>query len=452
MDAPAVAGCGDAGDAANGMKLKVLNVRDVAETQLCCGCGACAYVSPDEVEMIDVADYGRRPRLLADPPEDPRSAEAMRVCPGVGLRRVPDEGPGLVDELLAGWGPVRALWEGFATDPEIRFAGSSGGAASALALFCIERAGMHGLLHITSRDDVPYLNKTVLSRSRAEILAATGSRYAPASPCDGLGMIEDAPSRCVMIGKPCDIAAAENARRIRPGLDSKLGLTIAVFCAGTPSTKGTLEMLKAMGVLDPKAVRSLRYRGNGWPGRATVVFETPKGEESRDLSYEDSWGGVLQKYRQWRCYLCADHTGEFADISVGDPWYRPVPPGAKGHSLVVARTPRGLQAVKDAIAAGYLTLEPVASSVLPASQPGLLTVRGFVWARILTLRTLRVPTPRYHGIPMFRYWLTRATLKEKAQSIYGTVKRVFTKRLARRHEMIAMACPKQEVASGERQS
>ena len=40
---------------------------------------------------------------------------------------------------------------------------------------------------------------------------------------------------------------------------------------------------------------------------------------------------------------------------------------------------------------------------------------------------------------MFRFWLTRASLKEKAQSVYGTVKRVFTKKLAQRHVMRAFA-------------
>jgi len=430
------------------VKLKVLNIQDVAETQLCCGCGVCAFVSPDEIEMIDDLDFGRRPRFRESPPRDTRSREAMAVCPGRSLELDFDRSdPGLDRSLLKGWGPVRGLWEGHACDPEVRFAGSSGGAASALALYCLERGGMHGLLHIAARKDVPYLNRTVLSTTRAEILAATGSRYAPASPCDGLGMVEGAPAPCVMIGKPCDIAGAANARRIRPGLDSKLGLTIAVFCAGTPTTRGTLEMLRVMGVGDPASVRSVRYRGNGWPGKATVVVDTPTGTESRELTYAQSWGDVLQKHRQWRCYLCVDHTGEFADISVGDPWYRPVPAGAIGHSLVVARTERGLEIVRDAIKAGYLTLEPVNSGVLPASQAGLLTVRGLIWGRLATLRALGVPTPRYRGFPMFRFWLTRGTLKEKAQSVYGTVKRVFTKRLARRHVMRAFI-PGGEPASG----
>ena len=47
-------------------------------------------------------------------------------------------------------------------------------------------------------------------------------------------MIQNAPAPCVFIGKPCDVAAVENVRRLRPALDEKVGLTIAIFCAGTP--------------------------------------------------------------------------------------------------------------------------------------------------------------------------------------------------------------------------
>jgi coenzyme F420 hydrogenase subunit beta len=154
------------------MRLKVLNVTDVAQTQLCCGCGACAYISPDEIEMVDVLDFGRRPRFKVGSGRDIRSQEALKVCPGMTLEHDYDRGtPGLIGELAQGWGPVLGLWEGFAADPEIRFAGSSGGAASALALYCMERGGMHGLLHITAREDVPYLNRTVLSTTRSRCWA-----------------------------------------------------------------------------------------------------------------------------------------------------------------------------------------------------------------------------------------------------------------------------------------
>ena len=415
------------------MRLSVLNVRDVAERHLCCGCGACAYVTPEKIRMVDDFERGRRPLMVL--PEGPgtKSDDAIRVCPGVGLTHDYDPAdPALIPGLGAAWGPVLEVWEGHATDGQIRYAGSSGGAASALALFCIERGEMHGLLHIAARPDVPYLNHTVLSTSRRQILEATGSRYAPASPCDGLQKVESAPRPCVFIGKPCDVAATRKARQLRPALDEKLGLTIAVFCAGTPSTKGTVEMFKEMGVCDLSAVKSVRYRGNGWPGKATVHLDTPDGEEVRELTYQQSWGEILQKHRQWRCYVCVDHTGEFADISVGDPWYRPIPKDEPGQSLVIARTQRGRRILHAAIAAGYVSLRPVAPDVIEKSQPGFPTVRGQVWGRIWMSRLMGAAAPRYCNLPMFRFWWSKLSLREKTSSFIGTARRVFRKKLLQR--------------------
>lgn len=406
----------------------IAGVDDVAARNLCAGCGACAYLQPDQVRMVDDLDLGRRPVIRAGSD----TTEALAGCPGASLAHDDTHHPGVIGELRDGWGPVLAVWEGYAADPEIRFAGSSGGAATALALHALDDHGMHGVLHIAARPDIEYLNHTVMSRSRQEMLAATGSRYAPASPCDGLQMIADAPEPCVFIGKPCDVAATSKARRLRPELDAKLGLTIAIFCAGTPSTRGTLEMLDRMDVADPEQVRSLRYRGNGWPGAAVAQTSRGGGGPVHEMSYDQSWGEILQKHVQWRCRVCVDHTGEFADIAVGDPWYREIGADEAGQSLILARTERGRQLLEAAVKAGALAARRVDPGLLPASQPNLLATRGAVWGRIVTSRALGVAAPRYTNMPTGRIWWRELSALAKIRSISGTLKRIVRRRLHRR--------------------
>jgi coenzyme F420 hydrogenase subunit beta len=406
------------------------DIRDVAEQRLCSGCGVCASVAPEGITMVDDLAAGRRPLQLV-PGDRPEIQQALAACPGASLGHEPERFPAGVDAtLLPGWGPVLEMWEGYAADPELRFGGSSGGAASALALHMIE-AGAHGALHIAARADAPLLNETVLSRTRDELLARTGSRYAPASPGDGLARIEAAPAPCVFIAKPCDVGGVAKAAALRPGLAANLALTIAVFCAGTPTTRGTLEMVRSMGFDRPEDVHSVRYRGNGWPGEAVATGVKDGVAHTASLSYADSWGAILQKHRQWRCHLCLDHTGEFADVSVGDPWYREIEPGEPGRSLVVARTERGRAAVRAAIAAGHLVLEPAGPDLLPRSQPNLLVTRGAVWGRIATLRALRLPAPRFTNMPSFGAWW-RLPLRAKARSTLGTARRVRARGLRRR--------------------
>ena len=398
---------------------------------LCTGCGACAYLEPREIKIVDVPSEGRRPKAVGSDKPLLHKGDGLAACPGLSLEhRYDPKDKSLDPELMAGWGPVKKLYEGYAADTELRFGGSSGGAASALALFALESEKFHGVLHTAGRADVPYLNETVVSRSRADLVKRTGSRYAPASPCEGLGEIERGEGPYMFIAKPCDVAAAQNARRLRPALDRNLAITVGFFCAGTPSTNGTLEMLRAMGVPDPARLVSLRYRGNGWPGLATAVVRHPDGSEtSHQKTYDETWGKILSRHVQWRCRLCADHTGEFADIAVGDPWYREIQPGEAGSSLIVARTERGARFVEQAIASGYLLAKPVEHGLLPASQPNLLRTRGAMWGRLLGLRMIGARAPHYRRLPTFRFWLRELPLREKIVSVFGTIRRCLQKGL-----------------------
>jgi coenzyme F420 hydrogenase subunit beta len=357
-------------------------------------------------------------------------SDCLDVCPGIDVSHdAKAQGAGTIEELAQSWGPVLEVWEGFASDAEIRHKGSSAGMASALALFCVEDLGMRGAVHIRAEDESAHLNRTAFSRTRDELLASTGSRYAPASPCDGLGHIEQADGPAVFIGKPCDVEALRKAQAIRPALDRNVGVAIGIFCAGTPSSQGTLDLLRKHGIR-PEDVEELRYRGRGWPGHFAVRL---KGEsEWRDLAtYAEAWG-FLQAYRPYRCYLCPDGTSEFADISCGDPWYREVEPGEPGTSLVVVRTEKGRDIVKRAMAAGAVELRRVDPKTLSMSQRELQLKRGAIWGRVLTMQSLGLPAPSFRGFSLFSNWL-RIPFGHKVRSIIGTARRVFSRRYHRPH-------------------
>ena len=415
------------------MRLPVLTIEDVCERQLCTGCGVCASLEPDRFEVDEALEFGRRPFVKDGAVET--TGEGLAACPGARLSHDRTEREGIDESMFDAWGPVLEVWEGWAADDEIRSAGSSGGAATAIALHCIEAGGMERVLHTAARQDVPYLNESVFSTNRTELLERTGSRYAPASPCDRLAELGGLPGSSVFIGKPCDAAAVASARAGRPDIDEKLGCVIAFFCAGAPSTKGTLAILEDAGIDDPAKLRSLRYRGHGWPGMWRAEYEDADGRpQVVERTYAESWGFV-QRYRQWRCYICPDHTGEFADLAVGDPWYREVQPGETGSSLIVVRTERGRRILQEAVASGHVVLKNRDESLLPRSQPNLLSTRGGLWTRLIVLRFFGVATPVYDGFRMFPFWWRHLGAKAKISSITGTVKRVFRKRLRERRPM-----------------
>jgi coenzyme F420 hydrogenase subunit beta len=404
---------------------------DVAAWRMCIGCGACVAACPDQkLRMVDVINDGLRPERTGG--ECSSCNDCVTVCPGIDLSQPAVAKGGYIESLFRSWGPVLQVWEGHAMDPDLRYSGSSGGMASALALYAVERAGMQGVVHVGHDDVVRYKNKTAFSTTRQDLLSATGSRYAPASPCDGLRSIERGEVPAAFVGKPCDVAGLRKTQAIRPKLESNVGVAIGIFCAGTPSTQGTLDLLAKHGIRQDE-VAEVRYRGRGWPGRFAV--RRHGSEEWIDLAtYAEAWG-FLQRYRPYRCHLCPDSTAEFADISCGDPWYRPIEEGELGSSLVLARTERGREIIEGAIKAGYVQLRVVSPQILDLSQRELQKKRGAIWGRVTTLKALGIPAPRLTGFNLFANWL-QIPFVDKLRSVIGTARRAFSRRLYRPMETL----------------
>jgi len=395
-------------------------VKGVVDWRLCLGCGACAYICPDQkISLVDVLDEGIRPIVKN---EDCGSCTAcLDVCPGLkNDHRELRHRPGIDHSLLNTFGPVLEVWEGYATDTEIRHRGASGGLITALALHCLEEEGMHGVLHTGGAPSDPVRNQTRMSHTRQELLAGTGSRYSPASVCDGLGKIESAPTACAFIGQPIEVTALRKAQKLKPALDHNVGIAISFFCAGSPSTRGTLELIRSRG-FDPVEVEELRYRGLGWPGMF-AVRRRGETELTPLMTYHESWG-YLQRFRPFAVHTCPDNSGEDADISCADPWYRDIKPGEAGFSLVVVRTEKGRQLLQRAVAAGRVHLERADSRKVLKSQQNLAAKRAAIWGRVFALRLMGVPAPELRGFSLFRNW-ARSPFKAKLKSSFGTARRI----------------------------
>ncbi len=396
---------------------KIKRCVDVSTWRLCMGCGACAWSCPNEAVVLEnIADRGIRPFI--DESKCEQCGACVAACPGVSL-----EHGGFDDSVLQdckqGWGPVLKIYDGCAADNDIRYAASSGGAATALALFALDTEQVGQVLHIKADPEAPFDNLPVFSTTREDLMGTTGSRYAPASPCEAFGGITAFDGDSLFIGKPCDIAALRKAQRIDPELKRKVKAAVSIFCAGTPTLNGTLSVVNALGVKDASDVDSFSYRGNGWPGEMTAVCSDG---ERYTMPYIDAWGGILTKHGQLRCRLCPDPTGEFADVSCGDAWYRSTE-GDAGRSLIVVRTRVGMELVKQAIDAGYLIAEEVDSDVLPRSQQSVYEKRCNLWGRLFALKMLRIPAPVYKGFSLRECW-KELSLKDKIKAVAGTFKRI----------------------------
>ncbi|HEU4687975.1 MAG TPA: Coenzyme F420 hydrogenase/dehydrogenase, beta subunit C-terminal domain [Vicinamibacterales bacterium] len=392
---------------------------EVVDWGLCVGCGACAYAcKPGGIRMVHVEHEGFRP--VFDDPACRECTDCVAICPGARVNGNLEIGSlPKPQEADHEFGPTLEIWEGWASDPEVRYKASSGGLLSALSLYCIEQGGFGGVIHAGMDPATPWMNRNHVSRDRDGIMARTGSRYAPSAPCSAIGNIEKSDKPHVFIGKPCDASAVSELRRRDPAVQRSVGLVLTFFCAGTPSTRGTLDLMDGL-QSGPDRIREVRYRGEGWPGKFRVITET--GEEKKTLSYKESWG-KLTSYRPLRCNLCPDGLGRVSDIACGDAWDQYEEDGDPGRSLVLVRTELGRQILHAAMQAGYVTLKRVESGNVLKAQANLLQRRRQLFGRLLAFRLLGAPVPRFEGFSLLRSWLAIGP-REQARTILGTMRRI----------------------------
>lgn len=395
----------------------------VAKGALCSGCGGCAFVAPDEIRMEQQPPGFLRPRQTAPISAD---AEALirEICPGVGQSV---EAQGRRDDVL--WGPYETMVTGHALDEEIRFTASSGGGLSALLLHLVTSGRVDAVVHNAADQDLPVGNVPVISATRAEILHGAGSRYAPSAPLAGLSGLRDDPRRFAFVGKPCDVAAMRALCQRDPAMALKFPVLASFFCAGVPSLKGAEEVLTHLGTT-PQNVTAFRYRGHGWPGRATA---TTRDGETPSMTYHDSWGKILSHHVQHRCKVCADGTGVAADLVCADAWESdengyPLFEEQDGTSLIVARTALGAEILNEAVKARAVDVQSFDIKDLSSIQPGQYSRRRSLLARLSGLALLGKPIPRYRGLHI-RAASRFNGLKANVKNTLGMMRRVIQGRV-----------------------
>ncbi|GAB3603831.1 hypothetical protein GCM10027411_19390 [Microbacterium aureliae] len=303
----------------------------------------------------------------------------------------------------------------------MREAGSSGGAISALAAWMVDNN--ETVAGVAADRGRPSRTVPVQIRSRDEVLAAAGSRYAPVATLTGDGVATSS----AIISKPCEAAAW---RSVQSSRGSQTPLLISFFCAGVPSQTATDALIRKLG-MDPDDLVALKYRGDGWPGDFRAVSREG---ESASMSYDLSWGRELGPTMQWRCKICPDGTARSADIVAGDYWRTddrgyPLFENAEGESVLIARTQRGYDTLRAAADAGVIELEILSLSELHKVQPlqveRVRQLNGRLWGARLAGRSV----PHFRGFGLWRHSL-RHPIRDFLRPAVGSVVRTIRARKA----------------------
>lgn len=387
---------------------------------LCSGCGICESVFGSEKIRISYNDKGfLRPTFKKQLTTEEVSA-FREICPGINAKHKTTNN---YDVL---WGPYLSISSGYATNERIRYKGSSGGVLTSVSSYLLEEKKVECVLHIGSSEIHPYRNEYKVSYSSKDLLNNSGSRYAPSATLVNILEIVKNHSSIAVVGKPCDIKGVRNFIEINDEARTKIKYLLSFMCAGVPSQLGTKKIIENFKIKERDVV-SLRYRGEGWPG----YFKVKDNKENiYKITYNESWGTVLNKYLQFRCKICADGTGEFADLTCADAWEKsengyPSFEERKGKSLIISRNEKGLKVIADAISLGYIAIsnKNYSSSDIEQMQPYQKQRKQNLIPRLVALKLFGRTVPNYNI-----KFLLKASLKENplrlAKNFIGMIKRL----------------------------
>jgi len=390
----------------------------VLDGQLCTGCGLCSSLAGSAIEMQTESPGYSRP-VQRTPISDLVEGTIAATCPGAIVA-----GWGEAREVHPYWGPLTSVGTGHATDPAVRYEGSSGGALSALLIHALETGLVDRAIHVAADPDEPTRNVTTVSRTAAEVLSGAGSRYTASSPLEQIDAALVEGGSMAFVGKPCDVSALKRLAKVDARVQRHIPISVSFFCGGLPSHDGVERILTTMGVRREELV-AFRYRGRGWPGTAAATTQDGRVLE---MSYADSWGGHLSKEVQFRCKVCPDAVGGVADIACADAWYGgetgyPTFEEQDGRSLVIGRSEAGERLLESARAAGVLVIEPLSANEIDLMQPSQARRKRLIAARTAALFVTLQPRPEMWGT-LVGQAAKRAKLVEAMHNFAGTVRRV----------------------------
>jgi coenzyme F420 hydrogenase subunit beta len=374
-----------------------MTIEHVVREGLCTQCGTCAGVCPqDALRMRWTLRDGWLPEI--DHARCTDCGACDEVCPGEGF----DYGCGAWWRERNGdapfrdfLGPYRGLWYGWASDPDTRFAGASGGIATALLQGALEQGDVDAVIGVRMSRATPLAAEPAIARSTAGVAALRGSKYSMVAVGEALREVRASPGRYAFVGLPCHIQGLRLAQRRSRVLRERIPLTVGVFCGFNMLPRATCAAARRIGV-DPAELTMVGYRGPDWPGE--LRLHTRSGA-LHTASFADYYDRYIAAWIQPRCRTCADALVEPADIALGDTWLERFY-GSPGVSDLIARTSVGYDLI-ERLTPAHLTLMEASPEEMVASQSATYRVkrpvlRGRTWLRRLGGRAV----PEFPGLQL----------------------------------------------------
>ncbi|MGH9121777.1 MAG: Coenzyme F420 hydrogenase/dehydrogenase, beta subunit C-terminal domain [Acidimicrobiales bacterium] len=324
----------------------------VVTSGLCTGCAGCVVACPHDVLGYDEARGVYRPFHLeaelgpGDCGHGQRGCTSCtRACPRFGgwegeadmqlfgRHRLPEEQAGVAKDVLL----ARA------TDPEITAVGQDGGLVSAILCWALDNDVIDAaLVSLLEGDGSTWRAVPSVARTKAEVLAASGSRYTYSANTLAYKAAVDhhGADRVALVGMSCQasIPAIMKARKAGK-IARRMSLSIGLLCSKTFDDSIFEELFEARYGIARADITKMNVKGAMQIWTADGQFHEIPLKECHPFTREG-------------CKSCPDFAAEHADISTGgigafNDW-----------TLTIVRTDKGREIIEGMLAAGAIETRP----------------------------------------------------------------------------------------------
>ena len=302
---------------------------EVIFRDLCCGCGNCEAVCPEDVVRVD-----EFPRLIGECTD---CGYCLMQCPRSFFNADEVEeklfGEVVEDEL----GFVRKRIGVRSLDKGIAKAAQDGGFVTALLRYALEKGVIDGAVVGGVREDKPWYPEARLVTSPEELIPTAGTRY---SNSPNLAVLKQALKldlkRLAIVGVPCQIEAARKLQFYpieELDLSGRIALTISIFCSSNFLYELMTELVQKSYGVKLEDVKKVDIKGKHF-----LVYTD---EGKLEIPLKEAY-----RYKREPCKVCTDFTGRLADFAVGSVGSPP------GYTSVLARSEAAVKLLDEMLAAG----------------------------------------------------------------------------------------------------
>ena len=373
-----------------------MDIEHVLKNGNCHQCGICVGVCPvNAIEIYQDESKGQFPKFIREKCTD--CGLCYETCPGENLdwhslkKYVIDSNQRYFPEI----GTYRKIYSGFATDEFVRKRGASGGIASNILIYMLQKGEIDGAIVVRMSRESPLEPEIYIAKTKSEIIESQQSKYLPVPLGIILKKIMKTKGKFAIVGLPCHIQGIRQAQQRMPKLRKRIVLLIGLFCGFHPNFTSTKFLVRRAGVNKIDEIKEIRYRDHTWPGGFNVI--TKDGHDHL-IHPVDEFFWAHKVFERARCMTCIDGYAEFADLSLGDEWrsdnfirsdYK------KGWSYIITHTKKGDDIVKYMERENVIYIEEVEPEIVaPANMPK----KELAWASMKIRKFFGLAIPNYHYV------------------------------------------------------